>query len=243
MKRLREIRRSILTLAVVSLFGLGGLGLAPFLLFVPRRIAHALVRGSWIFFVFLLDILRLIHVDRRNLPNIRGCVLVSNHPSLLDVVFYGAIIPRTLFVAKHSLRRNPFCAGPVRALSLPDEARLVQTAAPLLKKGWNILIFPEGTRSPGLDRLHPFKRGAAQVALFAQAPLICLAEHLSFRILGKDQPITSVGDEMTHYSFSHLGTLNATVKAGESVHTAAVRLTKTCENMINDAVKSPSQAF
>ncbi len=238
MKRFREIRRAILTLAVVALFGVGGLGLAPILLLVPRRIAHALVRGSWIFFVFLLDILQLIHVDRYNLPNVHGCVIVSNHPSLLDVVFYGVAIPRTLFVAKHSLRRNPFCAGPVRALSLPDDARLPEAAEPLLKKGWNILIFPEGTRSPDLDRLHPFKRGAAQVALRAGAPLICLAEHLSFRILGKDQSFTSVGDRKTLYSFSYLGTLSAACNVDETHHSAAIRLTKSCEKLITDAVKS-----
>ena len=64
-----------------------------------------------------------------------------------------------------------------------------------------MLIFPEGTRSAGPGQLRKFHRGAAQLALRANAPVICTGIALSRAILGKGQKPWDMGDKRVRYLF------------------------------------------
>ena len=141
--------RGLTALALFVVFGAGALLISP-LMFLLRDPPHGqpVVRATWRFIVALFCWTRLIKVERGNLEDWRGVVLVANHPSLIDVVLLVSLVPRTLYVAKSALRRSPFLGAIVRATALPDDATLPDVAAPYLKAGWNVLIFPEGTRTP-----------------------------------------------------------------------------------------------
>lgn len=236
MKSLRSIYRAAATLLLFALFGIGGLLLAPAaLLLRDIRFCTALIRISWVPLVKLFELAGLIKVDVSALSKIRGSVIAANHPSLIDVVVLIAAVPKTLFVAKHVLKKNPFVSALVANASLPDDERLVDAAEKFLRKGWNVLVFPEGTRTSACGVLHTFKRGAAQLAIRSGVPLVPLAIKLSpFRILGKRQSPCDMGSERVTYRLETSEPLAAAVGMGESLHSAAKRVT--CE--LQAAIKS-----
>ena len=240
--------RGLTALALFVVFGAGALLISP-LMFLLRDPPHGqpVVRATWRFVVALFCWTRLIKIERGDLEDWRGVVLVANHPSLIDVVLLVSLVPRTLYVAKSALLRNPFLSSIVRATALPDDATLPDVAAPYLKAGWNVLIFPEGTRTPlesgkvekwkggkvrcgKVERgeggkVGVLKRGAAQLAIRTGASIVCVRETLSRRILAKHQKPWDMGMERVVFSFESRGTLLPDAADSESAHAAAVRLT------------------
>ena len=224
--RLRAACRGAVAVLLFGVFGLGALLITPLMLVLrrPER-CQPVVRTLWRFILFVFEAARLVRVDRGNLGAISGSVIAASHPSLIDVVILTSLVPRTLYVAKQALRRNPFLAAVVRATALPDDATLPEKAAPYLVAGWNVLIFPEGTRSPATGGLGPLRRGAAQLALRAGAPVACIRLAASRRILGKRQAPWDVGEEVVTYVLSHV-TIPAEKPRDAVLHAAAVRLTE-----------------
>lgn len=111
-------------------------------------------------------------------------VFISNHLSYMDTPVVLANIPvQFRFLAKRGLFQIPFLGQHLsRAGHIPvpredprASVRTMQRAAETIqRKRISLLIFPEGGRSPD-GELHPFKEGAAYVAIRAGAPFIPLA--------------------------------------------------------------------
>ena len=201
-----RILRSILTAILFAVFGIGGMIISYLLLpfTASRRAGLRIVRGAWRCIVRLFTVTRLIRIDADGLPRVRGCVLAANHPSLIDVVLLTALLPDTFTVARHGLK-DVFLISPiVRKIFLPDDETLLPQATSLLASGANILIFPEGSRTPADGVLRPFHRGTAQLALRTGAPLRPIRIDVSRRILGKHQSILDMGTRPVVYTF-HMG--------------------------------------
>ena len=224
--KLRAICRGTTSVLLFGVFGLGALLITPAMLILRKpELCQPIVRTAWRFILSVFVGTRLIRIDRGNLGEVGGSVIAASHPSLIDVLILTALIPRTMYVAKAGLRWNPFLTVIVRATALPDDPTLPERAAPFLKKDWNVVIFPEGTRSPAEGGLQPLRRGAAQLALRTGAPVACIRLTTSRRILGKRQPPWDVGDRTVTYSLS-LKTIPVEKTDGPGVHAAAVRLTE-----------------
>jgi len=225
-RAVRVIVRGTLSVALFGVFGLGALLITPFMLLLRRpESCQPIVRCAWRLILSLFCATRLIRVDRAGLRPFRGTVIAASHPSLIDVVILTALVPRTLYVAKRALLANPFLAAIVRATALPYDAGLPEAAARYLKDGWNVLIFPEGTRSPETGGLRPLRRGAAQLALRTGAPLVAVRIDVSRRILGKHQAPWDMGDRRITYAL-RAEDVPVARAPGESLHAAAVRLTE-----------------
>ena len=231
---MRRLLRAALALLFCALFVSGALLLAPLMvLFARDRLrAHGLVRGLWRSFVWGASAVRLIRVERGNLSDVSGAVIVANHPSLIDVVILVALMPKTLYVAKRQLLRSFPLSFAVRATALPDDAQLLEVAPAYLAAGWNVLIFPEGTRSPEPPSPRPFHRGAAQLALRTHAPILCVTMNLSRRLLAKGQPVWDMGTERVVYSLTAHPPRVPERRPSESLHEAAVRVTREMEETI-----------
>jgi 1-acyl-sn-glycerol-3-phosphate acyltransferase len=162
-------------------FGAGGLALRVIafpalglLVRQPRRrtrLARDLVRCSMRAFVELMRVLGVMTYRVQGLERLqrRGLLVVANHPTLVDIVLLLAFVRDADVIVKSALWRNPFTVGPV---SVADYVRndsgieLLDDCIERLGRGNNLIIFPEGTRTPrgGAIRM---QRGAAQIAVRA----------------------------------------------------------------------------
>jgi 1-acyl-sn-glycerol-3-phosphate acyltransferase len=124
-----------------------------------------------------------------NVPQEGPLVVVSNHLSLIDPPFLGAIFPRPVrFMAKEELFRMPgmswvvrnYRAFPVRRGEADRQA--LQTSLRLLRDGEVVAIFPEGTRSKA-GAMQQAHAGAALIALRAGAPVLPVGIACTERVL------------------------------------------------------------
>lgn len=111
----------------------------------------------------------------------RPQIVVSNHASWYDVWALAAFIPgRYHFIAKKELAAIPIFGHAWRAaghisIDRSDTASAVRSlreAGERMRAGnGKVVIFPEGTRSPG-DRLLPFKKGAFMLAIHTGVEIV-----------------------------------------------------------------------
>ena len=106
-------------------------------------------------------------VGLEKIPKQNGCVVVANHPTLIDVCALIAILPPSSCIVKTALWRHPFIGGVVRwAGYIPndDAVSMLTSCKNAFSLHRPLIIFPEGTRSSKND-MGKFSRGAAQIAL------------------------------------------------------------------------------
>ena len=115
-------------------------------------------------------------------------VVACNHASNLDPLVVGAFFPRRLrYFAKEELFRSWFLGTSIRALGAVPVSRADNASAAgalkgfmkLYREGSDILIFPEGGRSPD-GRLQPLEAGVALIAARERAPILPAFIHGSF---------------------------------------------------------------
>lgn len=138
---------------------------------------RTLQRRTFRFFVAMMEACGLIRVRLHNLELLResgGCIVIANHPTLIDVVILLAYLPRANCVVKGELWRSRFLGGVMRAagfISNENGDQLLAGCRQALANQEAILIFPEGSRSVPGEGLS-FKRGMAQVAVRTHAPVV-----------------------------------------------------------------------
>ena len=229
-----RLLRSLTTLALFGSFAAGGIVLSflvvPFLR--SRRAAHRAVRSVWRLLIASSVWTRLISIDASDLKKCRGCIIAANHPSLIDVVILTALIPDSYSIAKNQLKGNPFFGYIVRNVMLPNDEQILDRARDILEEGGNVIIFPEGTRTP-LDgsrlKLH---RGAAQLAIRLGFPIAPVRIEISRRILGKRQSVLDMGDETVRYRLVSGADITPPAKSDVSNRSGALRMTSELENAL-----------
>lgn len=157
---------------------------------ITRRIIHYLCAGL----VAYLRFFKLLKVDFGGLHQLRqrrGVIIAANHPTYIDAILMMSQLPDVFCLMKARLHRNPLIAVLVRSAGYEDNAdanQLVENCAGRLRRGENLLVFPEGTRTttPPVGRL---KRGFALMAMRAAAPILTvLAAASNGPYLRKGQP-------------------------------------------------------
>jgi 1-acyl-sn-glycerol-3-phosphate acyltransferase len=222
-----------------GLFGVGGLVLAllvfpAFNLFIrnPTRraeVAQASVHKSWRLFVAIMAATRALSYETKGvegLKSLRGTIVVANHPSLIDVVFLMAFMRRTRAVVKEGVWRNPFMAGVVSAARyIPnhrDPDRLVAECAQALKEGYNLVIFPEGSRTPPGQKRR-YQKGFAHIALAAGAPVQVCTIVVDPPWLLKGTPWRRIPDRRPHWAIRVHERIDTVGQYGYDRTAAAVR--------------------
>jgi 1-acyl-sn-glycerol-3-phosphate acyltransferase len=110
---------------------------------------------------------------------------------MVDAPLLVARLPRAACLMKASLMRNPFLAPGARLARYirNDTPRgLVLHAVADLKRGGQLVLFPEGTRTEG-GTLNPLRPGFAAIAQRAGAPIQTLFIHTPSPYLCKGWPL------------------------------------------------------
>lgn len=123
-----------------------------------------------------------IHVRIEGLDHIPSppYVFMCNHQSALDIYALLARLPVSFkWIAKRQLFAIPIFGWAMKKagyISIDREnareaLKAIEEASKRIREGANIVIFPEGTRSPD-GRLLPFKKGGFSLALRAMVPVV-----------------------------------------------------------------------
>jgi 1-acyl-sn-glycerol-3-phosphate acyltransferase len=164
-----------------------------------RRAQHIIRKSFRVYITMLrvLGVLKLEVVGAGKLPGCRGKLIIANHPTLIDIVLLVALLPDTKCVVKSELFRNRLmrpvvlAAGYIRNDYEPEV--LIEKCRETLKAGYNLIMFPEGTRSSPGKPLH-FQRGFAHIATIAGVnvqPIMIRCEPIT---LVKGEPFYKIPD-------------------------------------------------
>lgn len=144
-----------------------------------RRVLARLVR------LFALSLTRILGISvcvtgsgKLVRPLGRGSLCVSNHLSYVDGFVLGSVFP-LIYVAKSDLKQWPLIGfmseiGGTLFVDRQKKARIIEyvgAIAETLKRGTNVLFFPEGTSTNGAVCL-PFKSSFFEAAIIARAPIL-----------------------------------------------------------------------
>ncbi|MSR09859.1 MAG: 1-acyl-sn-glycerol-3-phosphate acyltransferase [Gammaproteobacteria bacterium] len=165
-----------------AVFGIGGLFLGAVVCMVMRVIIHdpeaysqatrrLVSRAFRLFAAFMaaVGVLRWRVDGIAHWPRDRGCLVIANHPTLIDIVFLIGLFDGADCVVKAGVLRNPFWGILVRAadyVSNENPAELLDAAVRRLQAGRTVVIFPEGTRTTPGQAL-AFSSAASAIAVRA----------------------------------------------------------------------------
>jgi len=164
------------------------------------RLAAAQIRW-WCRWVFRLLGVRVVGVNSERIDPKRHYVILANHRSHLDGPAAIVALPLAFgFLVKRSLTLIPAWGWAIWTANYipvdrgnPRAARQsLELAAQRVAGGVNILVFPEGTRSPDGELL-PFKKGGVDVALRAGADILPVSIVGSRALLPKGRLYATAG--------------------------------------------------
>lgn len=194
--------RLVATAFCFTLFGIGGLMMSTFWFSFLRlairddvkrhQLTQDSIRHSFRFFMATTQFLGVLeyHIHGTELfKQDRGCLVVANHPSLLDYVLLASCMPRCDCIVKESLLHNFFMRGVIKSagyIANTDSDILLAQCQNKLDQGGTILIFPEGTRSTPKQKIH-LQRGAANIALRCSVNIRIVHIHCDQPMLTKQE--------------------------------------------------------
>ena len=126
-----------------------------------------------------------------NIPQDKTVLFVGNHQGNFDIPIYLSTMPILIgFVAKIETEKIPLVRTWMRLMkcvfmdrsSLRKSSEAIIHGIKNLKAGYNMVIFPEGTRSRG-DKTGEFKAGSFKLATKSKVPVIPVTMNGSYKIM------------------------------------------------------------
>lgn len=208
---MKKIFRSFLVLVEMMIFALGaliiGLIIFPVLsvskIEKDRRECFAnIVKNSWKFFISIMVKTNVIKINiKGDLSEINGKIVVASHPSFIDIILLIGSMPKSLCLAKKELLKNPIMRNIVKSLYIVNDIDIdlfVKNSIEALKDGYNIVIFPTGTRTKVGEKIKIHK-GAAQIAIASKVDIVPIKITTDYPFLCKNSSPFDAGKECVNY--------------------------------------------
>ena len=149
------------------------------------------VSSMWARFVMKISFAKINITGLENVPKDETVLFVSNHQSYLDIPLLMGYIPKPKgFIAKKELESWPIVSywmKKIRCIFMDREnvrksAKSIVEGINILKSGYSMVIFPEGTRSKGIKR-HEFNSGSFKLATKPKVPIVPVSIDGSYIVL------------------------------------------------------------
>lgn len=158
--------------------------------FVSLDVRYERICRPWAKFILrLLRVICGIRIEEEgmeNMPRDGAYVVLAKHQSALDPFWLGARLARpACFLYKKSLHMIPCLGWAIWSMDMLAVDRsqgrsafenFMRKGPDVLKRGWWICLFPEGTRVPPGERV-PYKTGGARFACATNTPIIPIAHN------------------------------------------------------------------
>lgn len=203
--------RSILVLLEMILFALGalfiGCVLFPLLSLrykgnIRRQKFAQIIHDSWNVFIKVMEKSGEIKVHiKGELSQIKGKIVVASHPSFIDIILLIGNMQPSLCLAKKSILKNPIMRNIVKSLYIIndiDPVEFKKSAVEALKEGYNIVIFPTGTRTLPDEKIKIHK-GAAQIAIASGVDIVPVKIETDYPFLIKNHFPLDANDKTVNY--------------------------------------------
>lgn len=235
----------------MTVFGVGAVILAVFVfpfirLFTLRRKDFGVVARAYVSHTFrvFLGFLNILHVSIRKVENeddyrnIHSKIIIANHPSLLDFVYIMSLVPNSTCIVRGGLTKTPL-RGVIKQAYITNTTTfedMCLECKKLTDMGCNVIIFPEGTRTPRHGK-NNYKKGAARIALYCGCDVQPIFIGGSDKYgLGKHDPLWSYNHvEPYLYDLKKLPVISIDEYKDLSEPIAAKRLTDKMEQVLNSA--------
>jgi 1-acyl-sn-glycerol-3-phosphate acyltransferase len=155
-----------------------------------KEYIHA-VSSKWAKIVIKISGARINIIGLENLPKDETVLFVSNHQSNFDIpLLLSTIDVPKGFIAKKELENWPIISSWAKYINciFMDRDNLRKSAASiieginLLKSGYSMVIFPEGTRSKG-QPVDEFKGGSFKLATKSKCLIVPLTINGTYKLL------------------------------------------------------------
>jgi 1-acyl-sn-glycerol-3-phosphate acyltransferase len=144
-----------------------------------RTVVHWMLIYQAVIISYIVPIWK-IKVEGRNkaVPG-TNYVIISNHQSILDILLINCLRYRFKWISKIENSKVPVLGWYLKMADYitvdrgdkESKEKMLEESYQCLKRGISIMIFPEGTRSADRE-IAFFKRGAFQLAISAQKPVL-----------------------------------------------------------------------
>jgi 1-acyl-sn-glycerol-3-phosphate acyltransferase len=171
------------------------------------RVVHR-TTGMWARSLVALSGSRIKVTGEENIPAEGPVLYVSNHQSNFDVpILIGFIDRPKAFMSKVEVVKIPMVSSWMRQMrcvfmdrkDARQSVAAVNEAVQNLKRGYSMVIFPEGTRSGG-DEMGEFKAGSFKLAVKSGVPIVPVSISGSYKIMGKKSLIIRPAQVNVHIS-------------------------------------------
>lgn len=170
-----------------------------------RKYFAQIIHNSWEFFITVMEKSGEIkvHIDG-NLLNIKGKIVVASHPSFIDIILLIGNMQPSLCLAKKSILKNPIMRNIVKSLYIindidPEEFK--KSAVEALNDGYNIVIFPTGTRTLPGEKIKIHK-GAAQISIASGIDIIPIKIETDYPFLIKNHFPLDANNKTVNYKLT-----------------------------------------
>ena len=184
----------LITILTTSTVIVGGfLGNASFLGYYPPKL--------WSKLFCVISLVKVEVKGREKIKDNESYIFVANHQGAYDIfLIYGYLNHNFKWVLKHTLRKVPMVGKACEAAKhiFVDRTnpkgikRTIEEAKNTLKDGMSVVVFPEGTRSSD-GKIKKFKRGAFQLAVDLNMPVVPMTINGSYKILSKSSFFVNPG--------------------------------------------------
>ncbi|HWQ29382.1 MAG TPA: lysophospholipid acyltransferase family protein, partial [Negativicutes bacterium] len=134
---------------------------------------------------------RINVIGAENIPEDRTVLFVSNHQGNFDIpILLGCIGKPKAFVAKVEMLKMPMIRSWMKHMNcvfldrkdIRQSLQVMNAATEYLKKGYSMVIFPEGTRSKG-RAMGEFKAGSLRIAVKSNVPIVPVTINGSYKLM------------------------------------------------------------
>ena len=142
-------------------------------------------------------------IGEQNIPQDEAVLFVANHQSYFDIgLFLGYVNKNKGFIAKIGVQKVPLIRSYMNDLhciyidrgNLRQNMQTILEGIDILKNGYSLVVFPEGTRS--ID-MQSFKAGSFKLATKSGVPIVPVTIDGAYKILPKGKKLINHRAQVT----------------------------------------------